>query len=64
MIVGENCLNYPETFYRAAKALSDNNINIKIINQGSSKVSIMFGMDEEYYEDAIKALYHEFFSAS
>ena len=61
MVVGERCLETPETFYRAAKALSDAGIIIRIINQGSSKVSIMFGMSEDYYEDAIRALYKEFF---
>lgn len=61
MIVGEGCLEKPETFSRAAKALSDAGIVIRIINQGSSKVSIMFGMKEEFCDDAIRALYNEFF---
>lgn len=61
MIVGEGCLEEPETFSRAAKALADAGIVIRIINQGSSKVSIMFGMREEYCDDAIRALYYEFF---
>ena len=61
MIVGEGCLEYPETFSRAAKALADAGILIRVINQGSSKVSIMFGMREEFCDDAIRALYYEFF---
>lgn len=61
MVVGEGCLEKPETFSRAAKALADAGIIIRIINQGSSKVSIMFGMREEYCDDAIRALYREFF---
>jgi len=63
MVVGEGCLEKPETFSRAAKALSDAGIIIRIINQGSSKVSIMFGMREEYRDDAIRALYKEFFQS-
>jgi len=61
MIVGEGCLNNSQTFAKASKAFADNNIIIKMINQGSSKVSIMFGMDEKFYEEAIVALYKTFF---
>ncbi|MFO7611660.1 MAG: aspartate kinase [Clostridia bacterium] len=61
MVVGENCLKKPETFFRAAKALYESDIVVKMINQGSSKVSIMFGMNEQYCDDAIRALYKEFF---
>lgn len=61
MIVGEGCLKKPDTLFRASKALAEKGIVIKMVNQGSSKVSIMFGMDDQYHEEAIKALYHEFF---
>jgi len=62
MIVGEGCLNNSQTFAKASKAFADNGIVIKMINQGSSKVSIMFGMDEKFYEEAIIALYKIFFN--
>jgi len=62
MIVGEGCLNTTTTFAKASKAFADNNIILKMINQGSSKVSIMFGIDERYYEEAIIALYKAFYS--
>lgn len=64
MIVGEGCLKKPDTLYRASKALAQNNIVIKMLNQGSSKVSIMFGMDEKYHIEAIKVLYKEFFDTN
>jgi len=61
MIVGENCLGNPKTLHRAARALETSDIPVKMINQGSSKVSIMFGMDEKYHVEAIRAFYREFF---
>lgn len=61
MIVGEECLGNPETLYKASKALMAADIPVRMINQGSSKVSIMFGMDEKFYEKAIQTLYKEFF---
>ena len=45
----------------ATKALSDNQINIQMISQGSSEVSIMFVVNKEQEEKAIKALYEAFF---
>ncbi len=61
MIVGESCLENVNILAIASKAFADHKILIKMINQGSSKVSIMFGMDERYYEEAIIALYKAFF---
>ncbi|MBN2852985.1 MAG: aspartate kinase [Clostridia bacterium] len=62
MIVGEGCLDTTETFAKASRAFADNNILVKMVNQGSSTVSIMFGMDERYYEEAIVALYKAFYA--
>ncbi len=44
----------------AAKALSENEINIQMISQGSSEVSIMFVVIKIREEKAIKALYSHF----
>ncbi len=46
----------------ATKALSENNINIQMISQGSSEVSIMFVVNQEQEKQAIKALYDVFFN--
>lgn len=61
MIVGESCLENVNILAIASKAFADHNIQINMINQGSSKVSIMFGMEERYYEEAIIALYKAFY---
>ena len=45
----------------AAKALSENEVNIQMISQGSSEVSIMFVVSKDQEEKAIKALYQAFF---
>lgn len=62
MLVGEGCLENASTLSKTSAALEKAGIGIRMINQGSSKVSIMFGMDQEDYEQAIRALYSVFFT--
>ena len=45
----------------ATKALSENNINIQMMSQGSSEVSIMFVVEKNQEKAAIRALYRAFF---
>ncbi|MGT2846637.1 aspartate kinase [Streptococcus massiliensis] len=61
MIVGENMKSHVGVTATAAKALSDNNINIQMLSQGSSEVSIMFVIKSEQEKEALKALYAAFF---
>ncbi|MGE7877789.1 aspartate kinase [Peribacillus muralis] len=61
MVVGEGMRHNVGTTARASKALADAKVNIEMINQGSSEVSMMFGVKEHSEETAIRALYHEFF---
>jgi aspartate kinase len=61
MLVGEGMLRTVGTTARASKALAEANINIEIINQGSSEVSLMFGIDEKDADEAVRSLYNEFF---
>jgi aspartate kinase len=63
MIVGEGMRRNVGTMARASKALADAGVNIEMINQGSSEVSMMFGVKAEEEEHAVKALYEEFFAA-
>ena len=46
---------------KATAALAEAKVNIRMINQGSSEVSIMFGVDESDAEKGLVALYNEFF---
>ncbi len=61
MIVGEGMRHTVGLASKATKALSDAKVNIEMINQGSSEVSMMFGIKKIDEEKAIKALYNKFF---
>ncbi|MEG0550935.1 MAG: aspartate kinase [Vagococcus sp.] len=60
-LVGEGMRNNIGVASRATSALSRNNINLEMISQGSSEVSILFAISDAKEKDAIKALYYEFF---
>jgi aspartate kinase len=62
MVVGEGMLRSVGVASRATTALAKGGVNIQMINQGSSEVSIMFGIDEADLNKAIISLYNEFFS--
>jgi aspartate kinase len=61
MVVGEGMRHNIGTMARASKALAQAAINIEMINQGSSEVSMMFGVKEKDEKKAVQALYEEFF---
>ena len=61
MIVGEGMVNSVGTVAKACTALAEADINLEMINQGSSEVSIMFGIDEKDEARAVKVLYDAFF---
>ncbi|MGG1399257.1 aspartate kinase [Bacillus salipaludis] len=63
MVVGEGMRRNVGTMARASKALAKAKINIEMINQGSSEVSMMFGVKEVEEKRAVQALYDEFFAA-
>lgn len=60
-LVGEGMKNNIGVASRATAALSKKKINLEMINQGSSEVSILFAINNEQEDAAIKALYEEFF---
>lgn len=62
MVVGEGMRHNVGTTAKATKSLADAGINIEMINQGSSEVSMMFGVKEVDEKLAVKALYEEFFA--
>lgn len=61
MLVGQGMMRKIGLSSRATSALSKAGVNISMINQGSSEVSIMFGIDGVDSLKAVKALYDEFF---
>lgn len=60
-IVGENMRSSVGVTATATKALSDNHINLVMISQGASEVSVIFVIHTNHEEAAIKALYQAFF---
>ena len=44
------------------RALSDAEINVRMIDQGSSELNIIVGIDNADYEKCVRAIYHAFFS--
>jgi len=61
MIVGEGMRYAVGLSARATKALADANVNIEMMNQGSSEISIMFGIKAEESERALRSLYQALF---
>ncbi len=60
-VVGEGLLHKVGVLATAAASLSRAGVNIKIANQGSSEISIIFGIDANNEHAAVNALYQEFF---
>ncbi|MGI5849072.1 MAG: ACT domain-containing protein, partial [Christensenellales bacterium] len=47
---------------RLFSALAQSNVNVRMIDQGSSEINIIVGVDEEDFEKAIRAIYNAFCS--
>ena len=45
---------------RVFTSLANENINVKMIDQGSSELNIIIGVRNCYFETAIQAIYNEF----
>ncbi|WP_139492404.1 aspartate kinase [Brevibacillus dissolubilis] len=61
MMVGEGMRRSVGVTGRAASALAKAGVNIEMINQGSSEVSLMFGVKAVDADRAVISLYEEFF---
>lgn len=62
MLVGRGMSRTVGIACRATSSFAKAGINIRMINQGSSEVSIMFGVAEEDAQKSVIALYNEFFN--
>jgi aspartate kinase len=60
-LVGEGLIHQIGILAKATKALAEAGVNIKMVNQGSSEMSIIFGIDATDEKKAVQALYKEFF---
>lgn len=58
--VGHGMTNKIGVAAKLFTALADNKVNVRIIDQGSSQINIITGVDEADTEKAIKAIYGAF----
>lgn len=58
--VGRGMRRAPGSVARALMALYNANINVRIIDAGASELNLIVGVDEEDYENAIRAIYNAF----
>ena len=63
MIVGEGMHHTIGIAARACTAFSNASVNLEMINQGSSEVSMMFGIKASSIPTAVRSLYNEFFGS-
>lgn len=61
MVVGLGMKTLIGTANKATEALSNTRVNLKMINQGSSEISMMFGIDASDQDKAVRAIYEAYF---
>lgn len=59
-VVGRGMKSTKGTAARMFTALAKNDVNIRMIDQGSSELNIIIGVKEKYFERAIRAIYDAF----
>ena len=62
-VVGRGMVKAKGTAARVCDALARADVNIRMIDQGSSELNIIVGVDDEAYESALQAIYAEFVKA-
>ena len=58
--VGRGMVQNPGTAAKLFTALSREGVNVRMIDQGSSELTILVGVDEADFQRAIRAIYDEF----
>ncbi len=59
-VVGRGMAGSKGTASRMFNAIAKNDVNIRMIDQGSSEQNIIVGVDEDDYIKTLNAIYHEF----
>ena len=60
-VVGHGMMKNVGTSARLFEAIARAGVNVRMIDQGSSEINIIVGVDNESYETTLKAVYDEFF---
>lgn len=63
-VVGEGLIHKVGVLAQVTAALAQAGVNVKMADQGSSEISIIFGIDASDERRAVNALYREFFPAT
>lgn len=58
--VGKAMVHTPGVSAKVFASIADQGINIRMINQGSSEISIIIGVENQDYENAVRAIYRAF----
>ena len=61
--VGRGMVRTPGTAARLFGALARAGVNVRMIDQGSSELNIIVGVDIPEFENAVRAIYEEFVEA-
>ena len=64
MVVGEGMRHTIGVAGRACTSIARAKVNLEMINQGSSEVSMMFGIKADDIAPTVRVLYREFFGNS
>lgn len=59
-VVGRGMIRTEGTAMRIFTALANAHVNVRMIDQGSSELNIIIGIDESDYKKALRAIYSEF----
>lgn len=59
-VVGRGMVRAKGTAVRVFKAVAEAGVNIRMIDQGSSELNIIIGVDESDFEESMRAIYREF----
>lgn len=59
-VVGRGMIQTKGISARVFGSLSEEGVNIRMISQGSSELNIIIGVENKDFENAIRAIYHEF----
>ena len=58
--VGQGMIRRVGIAARLFTALANNAVNVRMIDQGSSEINIIVGVENDDFEKAVRAIYHEF----
>ena len=59
-VVGRGMKSSTGTAAKVISAVAGKGINIRMLDQGSSELNIIIGVDEDKFSDAVSAIYHAF----